>query len=227
MLSGIKYADLHLHTSFSDGSLSPEQLVMEASRLGLSAIAVTDHDILDGVEPALMAGEKYGVEVVWRPFLLGGIYKMLNLPIPPMQLNPMKEEYMWLDSARQAARYGISYNKPDQFPQVAVLPARVALIGLKEGWGEDFSKRVYEANFVHNRMISDIGVISQILMEMKMDPEEVLLRATTPGNKQALMDQTLEAFDKKIFGVPTFFVGDEIFWGDDRLELALERASSG
>ena len=64
MLSGIKYADLHLHTSFSDGSLSPEQLVMEASRLGFSTIAVTDHDILDGVEPAIMAGEKYGVEVI-------------------------------------------------------------------------------------------------------------------------------------------------------------------
>jgi predicted metal-dependent phosphoesterase TrpH len=60
----IKCADLHLHTSFSDGSLSPERVVMEANRLGFTAIAITDHDILDGVGPALSAGEQYGVEVI-------------------------------------------------------------------------------------------------------------------------------------------------------------------
>ncbi len=165
-----------------------------------------------------------GVKVIWRPFLLGAIYKMLKLPVPPMQLNPMKEQYMWLDCARQAKRLGIPFNKPDRFPQVAVLPARVALIGLKEGWGEAFSKRVYQANFVQNQLISDVGVISQILEEMGHKPEEVLARATTPENKKALMIETQKAFDKNIFGVPTFFAGDEIFWGDDRLELALEAA---
>jgi 2-hydroxychromene-2-carboxylate isomerase len=168
-----------------------------------------------------------GVKVIWRPFLLGGIYKMLELPIPPMQLNPMKEEYMWLDCARQARGHGIPFHKPDRFPQVAVLPARVALIGFEEGWGEAFSIEVYRANFVHNQLISDVDVITQILEQMGHGPEDVLARATTPENKKALMDETQKAFDKKIFGVPTFFVGDEIFWGDDRLELALERAVNG
>jgi predicted metal-dependent phosphoesterase TrpH len=59
-----KYADLHLHTTFSDGTYSPEQLVIEANRSGFAAIAITDHDILDGIEPALLAGEQYGVEVI-------------------------------------------------------------------------------------------------------------------------------------------------------------------
>lgn len=59
-----KYADLHLHTDQSDGKLSPEKVVAEANRAGLSAIAITDHDMLDGIEPALSAGKKYNVEVI-------------------------------------------------------------------------------------------------------------------------------------------------------------------
>ena len=58
------YADLHLHTNFSDGSLTPEELVTEARLAGLVAISVTDHDILDGIEPALLEGEKHGIEVI-------------------------------------------------------------------------------------------------------------------------------------------------------------------
>lgn len=167
-----------------------------------------------------------GVEVIWHPFLLGAIYKMMELPAPPMQLSPQKEAYMWMDVARQAGHQGFVFRKPDQFPQSAVLPSRVALVGLKEGWGEDFSRRVYEANFIHNQLISDVGVIAQILIDMGKDPEQVMALATTPENKKALMVQTQKAFDKKIFGVPTFFVDDEMYWGNDRLEEALRFASS-
>ncbi len=165
-----------------------------------------------------------GVAVNWRPFLLGGIYKMLELQIPPMQLNYMKEEYMWLDCARQAKGHGIPFHQPGQFPHSAVLPARVALVGLEEGWGEAFSRRVYVANFVDNEVISDARVIGRILAGIGHDPEAVLARATDQKIKDRLRDQTQEAFDKKIFGVPAFFVGKEMFWGDDRLEQALERA---
>ncbi len=60
----MKYADLHVHTIFSDGTYSPEQVIIEANLLGFSAIAITDHDILDGIELAIAAGEQYGVEVI-------------------------------------------------------------------------------------------------------------------------------------------------------------------
>jgi len=165
-----------------------------------------------------------GVEAIWQPFLLGGIYRMLDVPIPPMQLFPMKEDYMWMDAARQAKRHGIPFRKPDNFPQVAVLPARVAQIGFQDGWGEDFSKRVYQAIFAHNQVISEVEVISKILTDMGYDPEAVLARATAPENKKLLMEQTQKAFDKGIFGVPTFYIGDEMIWGNDRLEQALGQA---
>ena len=158
-----------------------------------------------------------GVEVVWRPFLLGAIFKMMKLPALPMQISPQKEAYMWMDASRQARRQGFLFRKPDQFPQSSVLPSRVALVGFKEGWGEDFSRRVYAANFAHNQLISDVQVISQILADMGKEPEKVLALATSPANKKALMVETQTAFDKGIFGVPTFFVGNEMFWGNDQM----------
>lgn len=59
-----KYADLHLHTNFSDGTLSPEQIVLKAKCSGLSTIAITDHDTIDGIDPAIKAGKKYNLEVI-------------------------------------------------------------------------------------------------------------------------------------------------------------------
>lgn len=59
-----KYADLHLHTNFSDGILPPEQIVLKAKCRGLSAIAITDHDTIDGINPAIEAGKKYNLEVI-------------------------------------------------------------------------------------------------------------------------------------------------------------------
>ncbi len=59
-----KYADLHLHTNFSDGKLSPEQIVLKAKCSGLSAIAITDHDTIDGIAPSIEAGKKYNLEVI-------------------------------------------------------------------------------------------------------------------------------------------------------------------
>ena len=162
-----------------------------------------------------------GVEVVWRPFLLGAIYKMMEQAGQPMQIGPQKEAYMWMDAKRQAGHQGFPFRKPDQFPQSSVLPSRVALVGFKEGWGEDFSRRVYEATFAHNQLISDVQVISQILADMGKNPEKVLALANAPENKKALMVDTRTAFDKKIFGAPTFFVGNEMFWGNDRMLEAL------
>ena len=167
-----------------------------------------------------------GVEVKWRPFLFGAIFKMMKLPAPPMQMCPQKFEYMWLDVVRQAKRRGLEMNQPPEFPRSAVLPSRVALIGLGEGWGEEFSRAVFQANFVHGEDIATPDVIDKILEGMDQDAPAILEQASSQEIKDQLRAQTQEAFDIKIFGVPTFMAGDEMFWGDDRLELALETALS-
>lgn len=181
------------------------------------------YSFLAAMRIADVAKEK-GVEVKWRPFLFGAIFKMMKLPTPPMQLTPQKFEYMWLDVVRQAKHRGFSLNPPPEFPRGAVLPSRVALIGLGEDWGEEFSRRVFQANFVHGEDIATPEVVGKILEEMDQDAAAILEQASSQEIKDQLRAQTQEAFDIKIFGVPTFMVGDEMFWGDDRLELALEAA---
>jgi len=163
-----------------------------------------------------------GVDVVWRPFLLGAIYKRMEMPMLPMQLSPQKAAYMWMDVARQAKRYGLDFNKPVQFPQIGILAARVALVGKQEGWCPAFSRGVYHANFVHGADISKKDVIGPILAEIGHDAEDIFERAATQAIKDELRAETDKAFDKGIFGVPTFFAGDQMFWGNDRLEQALE-----
>lgn len=168
-----------------------------------------------------------GVGVVWHPFLLGAIYKMMELPAPPMQLCPQKEAYMWMDAARQAKHYGVAFKKPGQFPRSGVLASRVALVGRGQGWCPEFSRAVFKANFVENQDIASVEVIAGILDRMGLDPVATIEQSLSPENKLILRDETQEAYDKGIFGVPTFFVGDEIFWGNDRLDQALKLATIG
>ena len=181
------------------------------------------YSFLAAMRVADVAKEK-GVEVKWRPFLFGAIFKMMKLPAPPMQMSPQKFKYMWLDVVRQAKRRGLDMNPPPEFPRSGVLPSRVTLIGLGEDWGEEFSRRVFQANFVHGEDIATPDVIGKILEGMDQDAPAILEQASSQEIKNQLRAQTQEAFDIKIFGVPTFMAGDEMFWGDDRLELALETA---
>lgn len=167
-----------------------------------------------------------GVEVTWHPFLLGAIYKMMNMPTPPMQLTPQKEAYMWMDAKRQAKKYGISCVPPSKFPRVAVLPARVALLGREAGWCPEFSRRIFLANFTKDQEINEPSVVGAILEDIGLDPEETIKKAESPENKLALRQETQKAYDLGIFGVPTWFVGSEVFWGNDRLEEALDLAVS-
>src|SRR3954452_20275619 len=94
-----------------------------------------------------------GVTVHWRPFLLGPIFKTNGWDTSPFNLYPAKGRYMVRDCERQAAALGLTFRLPDPFPQNTLLAARVALVALEDGWGEDFSRAVYAAQFAENRNI--------------------------------------------------------------------------
>ncbi|WP_445502015.1 2-hydroxychromene-2-carboxylate isomerase [Microvirga sp. G4-2] len=169
--------------------------------------------------------EAAGVELVWRPFLLGPVFKAQGWDTSPFNLYPAKGRYMWRDMEREAVRFGLPFYRPSPFPQNGLLAARIALTGLDRGWTPVFTKAVYTAEFGEGRDISDQEVLSGILAGLGLDPEEVIADAQSDTNKTRLRRLNDEALSRGIFGAPTFFAEDgEMFWGNDRLEQALDWA---
>ena len=168
--------------------------------------------------------ERYGVRVEWRPFLLGPVFLALGWNDSPFNIYPPKGRYMWRDLERLCAKYGLPFRLPSRFPRSGVLAARVALVGVGQGWVAAFSRAAMQANFAEDRDIADPVVITALLTELSLPAEEILAAALDPDNKEALREQTARAGELGLFGAPSFRVGDELFWGHDRMEDALDWA---
>ncbi len=176
--------------------------------------------------------ERRGVSVAWQPFLLGPIFADRGWHSSPFALYTDKGRYMWRDVERQAGKYGLPFRRPDRdpdgiFPQNGLLAARLCLIGLGEGWGEAFARAVFTAAFSEGRDISQPDVLAPLIDTLGADAREALVAAETAANKALLRTAVDEARRLGIFGAPSFTVCGELFWGNDRLEDALDWTSAG
>ena len=166
-----------------------------------------------------------GLAVRWRPFLLGPVFKAQGWDTSPFNLYPAKGRYMWRDLARVCDALGLPFVRPPVFPQNTILASRVALVTFAEGWGEAFSRAVYTAEFAEGGDIGLPETIADILTALGHDAAAVVARAQSDENKLALRRNTDEAQAIGIFGAPSFVTADgELFWGNDRLEAALDWA---
>jgi len=178
--------------------------------------------------PAVMRAEAAcaarGVTLIWRPFLLGPIFAGLGMADSPFNLNPVKGAYMWRDLERICAAQGLPFQKPSGFPRGSLLASRIAVEFAEADWVGDFIRAVFAANFGADVDISQDAAVVDLLRDLGLEPGEVVAAATTPEAKLALRRQTEAAQAQGLFGAPSFTVGGELFWGNDRLEAALERA---
>ncbi|WP_233855917.1 2-hydroxychromene-2-carboxylate isomerase [Paraburkholderia sp. HD33-4] len=162
------------------------------------------------------------VTIVWRPFLLGPVFRQLGFDNSPFVLQKEKGAYVWKDMERQCRKYGIALTRPSTFPRAALLAMRVALLGANEPWIGAWSRKIMQLNFIDDRDIGSIDVVSDALDSIGLPVQSVIDAAQSDANKLRLREQTELAINKGIFGAPTFFVGGEMFWGNDRLEDALD-----
>lgn len=170
----------------------------------------------------------HGVRIRWRPFLLGPVFRDLGFDNSPFVLQKEKGAYVWKDMARQCRKYGLALTRPSTFPRAALLAMRVALLGAdtEQAWTAGYCRKIMQLNFAEDREIGSAEVVSEALEQLGLPAQQIIADAQSEPNKLRLREQTAAAAAKGIFGAPTFFVGDEMFWGNDRLEDALDYCNS-
>lgn len=176
------------------------------------------------IEPRAQAS---GVALAWCPFLLGPLFQAQGWQDSPFNLYPAKGRYMWRDMERLCAELALPFRRPSAFPRNGLLAARVACRFADESWVPAFVREVYTANFARDEDIATPAVIAACLAAVGQDPADILAAAQTPEAKQALRAQTEQAMQLGLFGAPSFVVGEEVFWGNERLETALRWARGG
>ncbi|MDP1792022.1 MAG: 2-hydroxychromene-2-carboxylate isomerase [Methylibium sp.] len=168
-----------------------------------------------------------GVPVRWRPFLLGPIFRSFGWKTSPFVLQKAKGDYVWQDMARQCRKYDLAWTRPSGFPRSALLPLRVALVGAERDWIGAYCRRVMSINFGEDREIDTNKVVTEVLAQLGLPARQIIVEAQSEENKLRLRQQTEMAAQRGIFGAPMFFVGEDMFWGNDRLDDALDHCVRG
>ncbi len=167
-----------------------------------------------------------GLTFRWRPFHLLIILQEMNHV--PFADKPAKAAYMWRDIERRAAKHGFPVRLPAPYPaRQSVVANLVATAGMREGWGADFVRAAYHRWFELGQETGSEPNISESLRDIGQAPERVLKLAESDDVKMQLAAETDTARAIGIFGSPTFSVGSELFWGDDRLDDAISWCKSG
>ena len=170
--------------------------------------------------PALCA--ETAAQLVYQPMLLGGVFKATGNASPITV--PAKGCYMFDDLARYAQRYQVTLRFNPHFP-INTLVLMRAVTGIQMRQPErfdDFVDCLFRALWVEGLHLGDPTVVANVLTEHGFDPEEVLALANDESVKTALKDKTEQAVQRGVFGAPSLFVGNQLFFGQDRLEFVRE-----
>jgi len=169
--------------------------------------------------------ERHGATVEYRPFFLGGLFKTLGVHLTPGMSSPAKAAHSRRDFERWSERYGIPFRFPSRFPMNTVRALRTALVLDRHGFEpRRYAETVFRAYWVDDRDIGDPATLSALLAELGVDPAATLAESDQPDVKDALRQRNDDAVARGIFGAPSMIVGDELYFGKDRLdfvELAL------
>jgi 2-hydroxychromene-2-carboxylate isomerase len=174
--------------------------------------------------------EEHGAELVLRPMLLGAVHKAVGLQAPIEIAS--KGRYQVRDIHRWAEHYGLPIRLPEPFPFRTLKTMRVAIVRLGEGDLEPFVREAFALYWEEGgapkgtEEADEDGPLQEVAARIGADPEEVLEKAASGEAKEALKSATSEALERGVFGAPTFFVGEEMFWGNDRLHF-VEAALKG
>lgn len=161
-----------------------------------------------------------GAELVFRPMVLGFVFKATGNAMPAAV--PAKATYMMADVRRWVRQYGLPFTMPSAFPTNTIRALRAAVAALDEGSFSAYHHAVMKAYWAGDRDIGDAATLAAVVTAAGLDGPRLVARAEEPAIKEGLKANTDDAIARGVFGAPTFFVGDQMFWGNDRLSFVAE-----
>ncbi|MFO1167619.1 MAG: 2-hydroxychromene-2-carboxylate isomerase [Rhodoblastus sp.] len=164
--------------------------------------------------------KRTGAEIVWRPMLLGGVFKATGNASPVTV--PAKGKWMLADLPRFAQRYGVPYSRNPFFPVNTLVMMRGAAAFEGTPQFRPYVDAMFKAMWVEPKNMNDLPTAAGVLKAAGFDPQEFMAKAESQEAKDRLKATTEEAVARGVFGAPTTFVGDDMFFGQDRLDFVEE-----
>jgi 2-hydroxychromene-2-carboxylate isomerase len=167
---------------------------------------------------------RVGARVNYKPVPLFAIFKATGNEMPARV--PAKATYMLTDLERWARHYGVPFRFSSHFPVNTLKAMRLVVVGEQQGKVQEVVLSAFFALWAEDQNLEDPAVLKEVARAAGLDPEAALAAIETQEVKDRVRANSDEAIARGVFGAPAFFVGDELFWGNDRLqfvEAALRR----
>jgi 2-hydroxychromene-2-carboxylate isomerase len=168
-----------------------------------------------------------GAAMRWLPLHSAALFRGTGFDV--MAMAPRKARYLWRDHARYAEATGLSFRRPSRFPIKTALALRCVLSVDGQGAKDEgrapieLSQALFRSYWERDENIADPEVLATLISGMHLDPSSIIARANSQEIRDALRGVTNRAVERGVFGVPTFFVNEEMFWGKDRLDFVEQR----
>lgn len=172
--------------------------------------------------PGLVA--EYDARLVYKPMLLGGVFKATGNR-SPIEV-AAKGRWLTADLQRFAHRYGVPFNRNPHFPINTLQLMRGATAALEDGMVETYNAAVFPAIWVDAKNMNDPIIVAEVLHAAGFDADRFAHRIAEDTVKDKLKAVTEEAVERGVFGAPSMFIGDEMFFGQDRLDFVAERLAA-
>lgn len=157
-----------------------------------------------------------GATLVWRPMLLGGLFKTIGqVDAPVLTWSQPKQAHTFKDLSRWAEHYGVPFKFPSRFPMNTIKAMRCYL-ALPESRKKDFREKTFRAYWAEDKDIADDATLKALIGQ---DADAILSKTQDPAIKQELIAMTQKAAESGVFGAPTWVVDGESYWGQDRIPL--------
>ena len=163
-----------------------------------------------------------GIKIRYKPILLGGLHNMHGIKAPAFI--PAKSKHMIRDCKLIAEKNKIKFKFNSYFPIRSLNLMRGVLVAEEDNYKSYYIDSIFNAIWQDGLNMNDENIIEKVLKNLNVNPKTFSLRAASSSVKESLKKRTHEAYEKGIFGAPTFVANNKIFWGQDRIEFALKEA---